>query len=369
METSATGSADLASDLSGSAQRILDVLEMLVALARNGARPHEARAALRPLEQKHEGKRIELIWQAELYDDSIHYDALLGIPGGTVAVSYCPDKALPWPLRGVQRWNDRDLLRVDNIVLEVSDAIRFIDFVSDGKRVTDSLLDSCVIWAELDRNPISVNGTELQVEMDAFRRSRGLYRAEETFRWLTERGLTEAKLNSIVTERVQIAKLRDRVTRGRIEERFHARRADFETVRLARTTVNAEADAIRLTEEIRAGASFLESAERCFLAGLATSRDLFLTLRRREAPAQYDAVFDAAAGDLVGPIRDGNGFAVVQVLSREEGSLNESTREAIARVLFEEWLSERRHAARVEWYWGTDGPSHGVSAGSPASVA
>jgi len=342
---------------------------MLVGLARHGASPKEALAALRPLEQKYEGKRIDLIWQAELYDDSVHYDALLAVAGGTVAVSYSPDKALPWPMRGIQRWNDRDLLRVDNIVLEVADAIRFIDFVSDGKRVADSLLDSCVIWAELERDPIPVNARELQAEMDAFRRSRGLFRAEQTAHWLAERGLTEERLRSIATERVQIAKLRDRVSEGRVEEQFDARRADFETARLARITVNAEADAIHLTEEIRAGASFLESAERCFLAGLVTSRDVFLTLRRREAPAQYDAVFVAAAGDLVGPIRDGNGFAVIQVLAREVGSLNDGTREAIKRVLFEEWLTERRRVAKVEWYWGTDALSRGVAAGSSASVA
>jgi hypothetical protein len=32
--------------------------------------------------------------------------------------------------------------------------------------------------------------------------------------------------------------------------------------------------------------------------------------------------------------------------------LDERTRDAIETLLFEEWLAERREAARIEWYWG-----------------
>jgi flavin-dependent dehydrogenase len=32
--------------------------------------------------------------------------------------------------------------------------------------------------------------------------------------------------------------------------------------------------------------------------------------------------------------------------------LDEPTRSAIKKILFEQWLAERREAASVEWYWG-----------------
>jgi hypothetical protein len=46
-----------------------------------------------------------------------------------VSLSFCPDEELPWPLRGVGRWSDKDLVRVNNTLLRVEDAIAFLDFI------------------------------------------------------------------------------------------------------------------------------------------------------------------------------------------------------------------------------------------------
>src|SRR5262245_20981737 len=96
-------------------QAVVDTLDYLMTLIRDRTRPDAAKTGLRPLQQRHSGMGLQLIWEEETFDQSIHYDALLSLPGnGTISMSYCDDHAKPWPLRGVQRWSDKDLVRVNN---------------------------------------------------------------------------------------------------------------------------------------------------------------------------------------------------------------------------------------------------------------
>jgi hypothetical protein len=51
---------------------------------------------------------------------------------------------------------------------------------------------------------------------------------------------------------------------------------------------------------------------------------------------------------------DVGGPAVAVALDRRPAVLDEGTRDFVERRLFDEWLSERRRRARVEWFWGND---------------
>src|SRR3712207_3109767 len=97
---------------------LVDTLEYLMSLVQEGIQPEEARARLRLLQKQHSNMEMDLLWEEEVYDQSVHYDTLLHLGGeGTVSLSFCPDRALPWPMRGVHRWSEKDLVRVNNTVL------------------------------------------------------------------------------------------------------------------------------------------------------------------------------------------------------------------------------------------------------------
>src|SRR5689334_22606138 len=90
-----------------------DTLDVLISLTNDGVRPREARVRLGELRKRYPETPIELVWEEAAYDATVHYDALLQLPGsGTVSVSFSPERGLPWPLRGVHRWSDADLVRV-----------------------------------------------------------------------------------------------------------------------------------------------------------------------------------------------------------------------------------------------------------------
>jgi putative peptide maturation system protein len=335
------------------------VLEHLKALHREGIRPAEARARFQHLQQQHPGTRIDLVWEEEVYDRSMHYDALVHLAGqGTVSMSFCADEALPWPLRGVGRWSDKDLVRVNNTPLSVHDAVAFLDFIWDEKPLVLRLLNLCLIWEALEKDPIALSDAELQRALDAFRRAHKLCTAADTYQWMERRGMTQDRLERLVADEATVAKLRERVTAGRVEEYFAVHRADFDTACIARMELPDEESAHRTLEQIRSGAvDWHAEAQRRFLLAAERSPDppgdLFAVVQRRQAsPELRAAIFAAAPGDLVGPVHTEEGFAVVRVLSITPARLDEATHAAIQKVLFEEWLAERRAAARIEWNWG-----------------
>jgi putative peptide maturation system protein len=194
--------------------------------------------------------------------------------------------------------------------------------------------------------------------MDGFRRAHKLYKAEDTYRWMERHGMSHEKLERYVADEATVAKLRDRVTAGRVEDYFEAHRADFDTAGIARVEFSDEHSAHQICEQIRTGeVDFYEAAQRRFLAVVERSEHpsgaIFTIVRRGQAPLELGvAVFAAEPGEVLGPVRTGEGYAIVRVLSFTPARLDESTRSAIKKMLFEEWLAERRRMATIEWYWG-----------------
>jgi putative peptide maturation system protein len=336
---------------------VADALAYLMTVHRDGLAPEEAQGRLRLLRGPHADTRMQLLWDQQAYDGSVHYDLLLEPKGGggTVSLSWCPDSAVPWPLRGVHRWSDAELLRVNSVVLRVEDAVTFLDCVWREAPLRTRMIDVCLIREELAREPIEIGDEELQQAMDDFRRERGLATAEITQRWLQAQGLTHERFEELVLEERLLARLRARIAAGRVESAFAARRGQLEVARVARLDGAGEAEARALHRRIAGGeVDLLAAAAERFAAGGGAAPSLFATLRRCDAAQDplAAAVFAAAPGDLVGPVRVGAEWTLARVLSVTPAELDAPTRARVEELLFEEWLAERRRTAIIDWNWG-----------------
>ena len=206
-------------------------LEYLRDLNRDGVRPDEARNRMRGLRVQHPHTRIDLLWEEEACDRSVHYDTLVQKDGeGTVSLSFCRERTLPWPLRGVQRWSEMDLVRVNATVLKVDQAVALLDFIWDDAPMLKRLVDAGLIREAIDQDAIPPSDEELQQALDAFRRLHGLYKAADMHRWMEQRGLTQEKLETHLAELAEIAALRERVTAGKVGGYFEAHRSEFDVV-------------------------------------------------------------------------------------------------------------------------------------------
>ncbi|HEY3080260.1 MAG TPA: TIGR04500 family putative peptide maturation system protein [Chloroflexota bacterium] len=359
-----------------------DTLDYLRALTREGVRPDDAWERLRPLQERYPETPLDLVWLEETYDRSVHYDALLDLPGeGTVSLSFNPDGALAWPLRGVQRWRDQELVRVNDTVLTVDHAIACLDYIWREARIVNRLVDVCLIQEALRREPIALSDDELQRSMNAFRRAHRLHTAADTYRWMAEHGVTQEKLERLVGDEATVARLRDRVAAGRVEAYFDAHRDELAAAAVVRLDLPDAASASRAFDEIRQGADFdvvarfrltdaltsgqkppvlqsvvlrrPEVADFEALADTGIIRAASCPLKPAPPPDLAAALFTAGPGDVLGPLATETGYSLLRVVAVAPPCLDAPTREAIARRLFDEWLAEGRDAARIEWYWGS----------------
>jgi putative peptide maturation system protein len=157
--------------------------------------------------------RLDLVWDVEPYDASVHYDLLVRSPDGTttsLAVTPASD-GLPWSLRGAQRVGDKVLLEIDGERLDVADAVSCLDALADEVDIIERLLDTGIVRRELAMRPLAVSDAEVCSTMDAFRRSKGLHRATDTLRWMAERGLSPSAFQERAADLARLGALRRRI--------------------------------------------------------------------------------------------------------------------------------------------------------------
>lgn len=348
-------------------ETLANTMDCLRTLIQDGVRPDEARRLVRRLQASNPGTQIELLWEEEAYDRSVHYDALLHFSDEIVSLSLCNDGALPWPMRGARRWSEQDLLRVNNTVLSVQQAVALLDFIWDSPSMMTRLVEACLIQEAMERDPVDLSQKELQEALDRFRKGRGLFKAEEARRWMEEHGITHQQLEHHVADDAKLAKLRDRVaTADRVEDYFESHHFDFDSASFAVVHFTNEQAAFEAYRRIRDGRlGFYEAAECAIAVRGSGSKNfgggLFRVIRRGEEPKQLGAaVFAAQPGDVVGPIFIDEIYTLVRVLTLSPARLDAEARDAIKGMLFAEWLAEKRRHASIEWNWGDTARTSGI---------
>jgi len=334
----------------GVTRALPDLLTFARALARDRATPDEALQRLAPLRAQHGSLAIDLVWDDGPPDSAVHYDLLLRQQGddGTVSLSFSPDDALPFPLRGAQRVSDRDLVRVDGMTLHVADAVVVLEMLWREVRLLERIVDTAIIRRTLQRDPIDLDAADAQAAVDAFRTAQGLLTAAATETWLRDRGLAPDQLAEIACDALLFRKLRHRTVGAAVDERFRASAASFDRVDLVWFEASSETAARELARAIAGG-------DRDFFA----AADETLAQRGRGAISygselrdQLTATDPLVPGATVALRVGARPFGVARVRAIHPAVLDEATRDALETALFDEWLATERRRARVEWNWG-----------------
>jgi putative peptide maturation system protein len=337
---------------------LLEVLECLGTLVQDEVVPEQACERLDELRARHPQANIELVWEEQQFDHSLHYDALIRGPEAmTVSLSVCPDRALPWPLRGVQKSRDSDLLRVNGTVLSVADGAARLDVLWQSDALMQSLIDACLIDGAIRTQAIEIGPQDLQKALDAIRRRRGLYTAEATRAWMQASGATEQTLEHLATGVALAAKLRDLIAAERAGDKLRDHARDYDLIDFAALRMPSEEAARAAADAVRDGRDdFHGIVERAFLQGRGAGKaPYFRRLRRYRLEAALQCALDGAeAGEVVGPVVLRDGTYLIKLLAVTAAQVDEEpTIEAAKTRVFEEWLAERRRTAKIEWFWGT----------------
>jgi putative peptide maturation system protein len=269
-----------------------------------------------------------------------------------MSLSVCPDGELPWALRGLQRWRDSELLRVNNVTLAVEQAITQLDVLWNSPGLMQRLIDSCIVEGELQRRDIAVSTADIQSALNGLRRQRGLQTAAALQAWMESSGVSRAALQDIATKLARKAKLRESIAATRMKAPADSPLTEFDEIKMAVLEVDSEADALYAAEVVRAGQMQLaEVAQEVFLR--ASHGHVQITLREeaRHALATELEGCDLSAG-AVHVHAEGDVYRVIHVLAVKVADAGPQTMQRLKARLFEDWLAEQRRAARIEWFWG-----------------
>jgi putative peptide maturation system protein len=314
----------------------------------------DARAELSALTEAWSGLRARVVSSCEEYDASRHFDVLLTDADGTYTVSFAPADGLPWPLRGVHRWNEGDLLRVNGTTLRIQQAIASLGFLWERDDLLDHLVNVCLVEEELAaRSPFPVNDADLQARLDEYRRARGLFTAADTHQWLTQHGISHRQLERQLADELCVELLAEQVVGDAVADHLTAGKSNLGTFPVMFASARSPEDLYELTQQTADLASWLTWA-------------MALDGSKREVRCYRIEAFDAtpsiavlASDDVpvgtvsqVFPHRDAHALAC-KVGPTEQPEPSPELHRRLRDRLFADWLAERRRCADVEWYWGS----------------
>jgi len=317
-----------------------------------------------PLRERYAHLSLTLLWDETSYTGALQYTVLLTVPQvGTVSLSLTPDTAVPWLLHWARHTRENEVVRVNQETLTIEHMMASLNLVWEQTPIAVQLVNLCLIQEAVKHYRLEPSAAYLQQALDRFRTEQRLFSAASMQQWMTARGLTHQKLETLLAGQAVTAMLRDRIaTPEQLQAYWAQHPGAFDTVHLACIHLRNRDKATQLCAAIRAGErEFYEAAAQQFVAGtlLASHGPFFGTYARRAlAPAQAATVFAAAPGDIVGPLANADSWDIVRLLARQTAQLSDNaTHEMVKKAVFDAWLDTQRQHAHIEWYWGTTQPT------------
>ena len=190
---------------------------------------------------------------------------------------------------------------------------------------------------------IELPNEQLQQFADDYRNLRGLHSAETMITFLEQAGLTEDDFETFCEVSLLTAVLKEHLADDKkIEVYFVNNRSDFDYARLSIIVVKDEHLAreiiIQVTED---GEDFHALARKHSLDEATKYAGGYAGLHSRQMlPPEVSAkVFNASAGDSLGPFQKDAFFQLIFIEEVVTATLNDGVKEAIRDRIFREWVS------------------------------
>lgn len=237
---------------------------------------------------------------------------------------------------------------VNGEAVSLSDVLTLAKLGGKLQFIQDAV-DATLIRQAASERGLEVSDDELQEAANDFRVARELHDTETTEAWLAANHLSQEEWESLLEESISAHKLRDALTSGRVEQHFVEQRDSFDAATVYRLVL-AEEDLIRelRAQIIEEGSDFHALARQHSIDATKLSGGYAGSIRRTDMEAAVEAaVFGGQPGKIVGPLKTDDGWQLIKIESIDSATLDDSMRETIKSLLFDEWLSERRSKARI----------------------
>ena len=249
----------------------------------------------------------------------------------------------------LSNFSDYAAIEINGETISLREVLRFAKWPCQSTFIEVATDASLIRQAAVELG-LTVTDEELQQAADRFRTGRDLYDEKTTAQWLAANYLSYAEWEMSLEDDIIRFKLRDVLTRDRVEKYFAEQRLSLDAATISRLVVKEEG----LARELRAqvvedGADFYTLARR-YSVDLSTrpAGGYSGAIRRSEMEASMEAaVFGAQPGKTLGPMKTYAGWEVVKVEALIPATLDDAMREAIKSLLFDDWLNDQRLKAKI----------------------
>lgn len=245
------------------------------------------------------------------------------------------------------------IVKIDEEVFTTDNFITLLKLNGRFENLMEDILRDKLAVHAAKRRGITLSDEEIQERANQFRRVHGLHRAKETNDYFDALGVTLDDFEGFIVEMLYQEKVMQQIgDDNAIAEYFQLHSPRFESIEISHIVMDSEGGAREMISYLTDDPdAFEEMAREHSEADTSQQGGRIGKVMRGALSGEIEAkVFNAEAGELLGPFPSGDGslFEIFRVDRKSPASLDDETCAEIRRLLRDEWLLARSREHSIE---------------------
>jgi len=238
------------------------------------------------------------------------------------------------------------VVKIDGNEIDIVEFVRVLKLTGQFEALLEQFVRDRLAALGARKAGIQVSEAEIQERADQFRRVRGLHRASDTNKYLDAMRISVEEFEAFITDSLYQEKMMRTVSGDpAVQGYFKLNSPKFDSIEVSHIVLDSEAKAREMIAVLRDDPdSFDEMAREHSIADTRDRGGLIGKVLRGSLRSDVEAkVFNAAAGDLLGPFTsaDRTAFEIFRVNAKHPARLDDDTGTEVRRLLREEWFLAR----------------------------
>ena len=245
------------------------------------------------------------------------------------------------------------IVRIDDEVIGTDDFIRTLKLTGQFEGLIEQLVRDKLTVRAAKKQGLPVSPDEIQERADQFRRIQGLHRAADMNHYLDTLGVSLDEFELFITDSLYQEKMMAQVCNDKaVEQYFKLNSPKFDSVEVSHIVLDTEGKAKEMMSVLLDDPdSFADMAREHSIGDAREHGGAIGKVLRGALKTDVEArVFNAAAGDLLGPFPapDRSFYEIFALNAKYPATLDADTATEVRRLLREEWLVARAQEHIIE---------------------
>ena len=245
------------------------------------------------------------------------------------------------------------IVKIDGHAIDLAEFMRTLKLTGQYQGLLEQFVRDRLAALGAKKAGIQLTEAEIQERADQFRRVRGLHRASDTNKYLDAMRVSLDEFEAFITDSLYQEKMMSKVCNDQaVQGYFKLNSPKFDSIEVSHIVLDSEGKAKEMIAVLRGDPDgFEEMAREHSIADTRERGGLIGKVLRGSLRSDVEAkVFNAAAGELLGPFESGDRttFEIFRVNAKHPARLDDDTATEVRRLLREEWLRARAQERAIE---------------------